>query len=232
MYHVIEQKLRVGLLYGESGTGKSMLLQVLSQQARRTPREVVSLDVAGLAEQGLLWYLAMELRLAPRQSDSLFGLWRKIEDQLLGLRLSRTQTVLIFDHLDQAAPEATRIIDRLIRLDREPECMLTTIIAVRDATTTIASQPACELAEVIAPVRALDRQSTHRHVGQLMQLAGCPTAAFDDNALDHLYERTLGNPRALNRICDLALLVAINENRSSVDSEIVQVAAAEFRQTV
>lgn len=232
MYHAIEQKLRVGLLYGNSGTGKSMLLHVLSQQARRTPREVVALDVAGLAEQGLLWYLATELRLAPSQSDSLFGLWRKIEDQLLGLRLSRTQTVLVLDHLDQAAPEATRIIDRLIRLDREPDRMLTMIVAVRDTAATIASQPAIALADVVAPVTALDRQATHQHVEQLMQLAGCQTATFDDDALDYLYERTLGNPRALNRICDLALLVAINENRSSVDSDIVQVAAAELRQPV
>ena len=232
MYHAIEQKLAVGLLYGESGTGKSMLLHVLSQQARRTSREVVSLDVAGLAEQGLLWDLAIELKLAPRQSDSLFGLWRRIEDQLLGLRLSRTQTVLIFDHLDQAAPEATRIIDRLIRLDREPERMLTMIAAVRDPASTIASQPAIALADVVAPVTALDRQATHQHVAQLMQVAGCQTATFDDDALDSLYERTLGNPRTLNRVCELALLVAINENRSSVDSDIVQVAASELRQPV
>ena len=232
MYHAIEQKLRLGLLYGDSGTGKSMLLHVLAQQARRTPREVVALDVAGLGEQGLLWYLATELRLAPRQTDSLFGLWRRIEDQLLGLRLSRTQTVMIFDHLDQAAPEANRIIDRLIRLDREPERTLTAIISVRDANCLVASQPIWELAELVAPVTAMDRQATHHHVGQLMQRAGCQDAAFDADALDDLYDRTLGNPRALNRICDLALLVALNENRSNVDSDMVQVAAAEFQQSI
>ena len=59
--------------------------------------------------------------------------------------------------------------------------------------------------------------------------SGATETRFSQDALTALYRAALGNPRKLNRLADLALLIAYAQDRTIVDDAIVRTAAREFQ---
>ena len=85
LYYLVEQRRHCGLLIGVGGTGKSLLLSILANQVRRTQRQSVEIDLLGMTGGELLWQVAAQLNLSPRESDPPSSLWRAVRDQLHAL---------------------------------------------------------------------------------------------------------------------------------------------------
>src|SRR5262245_26205095 len=82
LHFLVEQNWRLGLLSGEAGTGKSLLLQVLAASLRHRGVTVAQVSLRGLDAEEFLWRLAAGIGLNPDLADSPFSLWREIDDQL------------------------------------------------------------------------------------------------------------------------------------------------------
>ena len=51
---------------------------------------------------------------------------------------------------------------------------------------------------------------------------------FDEEAMGLIQEMTLGVPRRINRLCDLALMVAYAQDKSRIDAFTIETANAEL----
>jgi general secretion pathway protein A len=61
-----------------------------------------------------------------------------------------------------------------------------------------------------------------------LQAAGAAREIFDEGALEAVHQLTLGVPRRINRLCDLALLIGFAEERSVLGREQVEAVAEEL----
>src|SRR5260370_40516061 len=69
---LVEERQRLGLLLGETGTGKSMLLEVFARNLRRNGSQVANISLAGADLREFLWLIAAELGLNPSGRDDVF----------------------------------------------------------------------------------------------------------------------------------------------------------------
>ena len=74
----------------------------------------------------------------------------------------------------------------------------------------------------------LDRIQTEQYVETLLYKAGATRTLFDVAAFERLYRETAGVPRALNRLCDMALVAGMAEGAPAITEAIVAGAADEL----
>lgn len=228
LYFLIEQERRLGLLTGDSGTGKTFLLEVLFQESRRTQREVVYVDLLARNGHDLLWETAATLGLAPATNGSSRQLWRILHDHFLSNRLSRVPTVLLFDHVDQAHEDCFPTLHRLLHLGSGATTGMTLVLASRSHGLRLPSelQDQCDL-HIDVPV--LDREQTEACIAHLLRVGGTAAMPFATEALERLYELSDGCPREIKRLCELSLMAAMAAELQIVEEELVNAAARDLR---
>ncbi len=229
LYYLIEQRRRFGLFLGSKGAGKSLLMEVLVQQVRRTQRQIAMTDLFGRNEYEMLWELSAALELAPAEDASQWTIWRNLSDHLQSLQSARIQTVVVFDHMDRADEGCIKLLQRLLHISQGPACWTTFIVCVRSEALSRLPSVLTEMSDLRVELGRLDHDETQTYLADLMSKAGCQRNVFADSAIDSIYEQTAGQPRAINRLCDLSLLAAMGEGRDEIDADIVQSAAAEVQ---
>jgi len=227
LFFLVEQGRRCGLLAAPAGTGKSLLLRLLFAELERSQRKVVMVQSAGLDRHELLIELCDALKLQSTDGSTPFTRWRALSDQLAAWQMAHVQSVLLFDRFERAEPDCYRLIEQLLHLDVCGEGGLTVIVAARPESPVLSGL--ADLADLRIDVLPLDEKQTADYVAGLLQQAGCERQLFEPEALDVLFKRSQGVPRAINRLCDLSLLAAMSEGRDSVEKATVVRAAQELQ---
>lgn len=226
---LIEQQRRCGVLYGPTGTGKSLLLEILSQQVQRTQRQLAVIDLLGKTGPEMLWEMATALGLSPHSCETPAGLWRLLRDFLHGSEAARVQTVVLFDHLERAGDDCCAFLERLVHSQTSPTHWTTVIFSVRtDALPRLAGLLR-DLSDLRVELPRLDRIQSHHYVETLLDRAGGKATIFERAALDRLHELSRGVPRELNRLCDLSLLAAMSDGDSRINERLVTFAAEDIQ---
>ncbi|MBI3862998.1 MAG: AAA family ATPase [Planctomycetia bacterium] len=206
---VIENRRRCGVLSGPAGIGKSLLLELLRSEAGRGAGEIVRVDLFGRTSREMLWETAAELGLCPHNDEGAHRLWRKLHDHILANRYAQAPLVLVLDHLDRAHAECAGVVERLQHLSAGGDTGLTLILGVRGDLRGPLTDVARELSDLRIELGPLDRDQTEHYVETLLFKAGASRSLFESAAFDRLFAETRGIPRALNRLCDLALLAGM-----------------------
>jgi type II secretory pathway predicted ATPase ExeA len=220
LFFLIEQQRGFGLVNGDPGTGKSLTLKFLSDQVRRSQRQVTCLNLAGLDGTELLWQLALQMQLTPSESESRWSLWRRIADHLTGLRLFRTQSVLMFDHLERADSSCFSVLERLISTAGEIG-QVTFIAAARSRELPRLAGFLSELPDLRVELNAFTAQETEGYIRDLLEQAGCLREIFSTEAIQRIHVRSRGLPRTISRLCELALIAGMAEDLQIISSELV-----------
>ena len=225
---LVENHRRCGVLSGPAGTGKSLVLELLRSEAVRGAGSIARIDLFGRTARELLWETAAELGLCPGHDDGPHRLWRKLHDHVLANRYAQAPLVLVLDHLDRAQPECVGVVERLQHLSDSGDTGLTLILGVRGDRTGSLSEALREVSDLRIELAPLDREQTEHYVETLLFKAGASRTLFEPSAFDRLFAETRGIPRALNRLCDLALLAGMADRATAIDEEIVGSAAEEL----
>jgi type II secretory pathway predicted ATPase ExeA len=80
-----------------------------------------------------------------------------------------------------------------------------------------------------AALTAFNRQDTATMIAFRWTVAGGRTPPFPEPVLDDIFRVTLGMPRDIVKLCDLALLRAATTKRTTTSHEDIAVAARELR---
>jgi type II secretory pathway predicted ATPase ExeA len=228
---LVDQRRRLGLLVGPSGSGKSLLLEVFAQQLRHSAKkgagtfsypQVARLSLLDVEPTEMLWLLAAQWGLNPQPSPSAAALWQAIDDRLFEYRCQQLDAVVLFDDIDQADRQALQHVTRLARFDPSPEMRLTIVLAGRNEGMARLSNSLLDLAELRIDVEPWERGDTEDFVNALLSQAGRRSPVFAPRAVDRLHELAHGIPRRVSQLADLALLAGAGQNLDHIDAGVVE----------
>ena len=221
----------VGVLFGEAGCGKSMLVECLAMRLsyRRPVPVVVRAPLDGVTLDGLIAAAVGHARELydglPEQADDPLALWRAVADDLLRRRalvafLVDGTRALRDEHVEELAQlvqgEAASAVVRLLLAGDE---------TVRDLAAAPPLSRRLGVSCYLAPM-GLDEVAgyvAHR----LFTASGTRSIPFTRRALELIAEYTGGVPRTINVVADAALLRAFREHCSQVSYAIVVRAIAD-----
>lgn len=239
--YALENRRAAMTLCGDSGMGKTMLVESLVSQLPEELSPVTHVVFPRLSGDQLLGYVADELTGNEISSgETAAGSLRRIEHFLRENVEAGRHALLVIDeaHLltipDQL--ETLRLLLNIRAGATESEAALS-IVLVGDTTLLGLIERSHSLDQRISVKSILGRftpeQSTQYIAHRLQAVGGDAAKIFTDSALDTLHGRTAGIPRRINRLADLALMVGFAEDLSQIDGvqiegvhqELVAVAA-------
>ena len=222
LHFLVEQRRRLGLLIGMSGSGKSLLLEVFARQLRRSGLPVAKLSVLGLEPFDTLALIAAGFALNPDPGDSAARLWRMVTDRLSEFRYQQLDATLLLDDADRASRPVLDLITRLAQHDTSPESRLTIVMAGQREQMGRLGDRLLGLAELRIDIEPWEASDTEDYLKSSLAQAGCAKPIFDSSAIARLHELTHGIPRQIGQLADLALLAGAGGELKQIDVGVVE----------
>ena len=239
--YAAENRLGACLLAGGVGYGKSFTAAILAHDLGEEYRPVVQVRFPQLAPGELLSHLAVELA----QGDAGDGHELPVDVGERGLDATiRTIGRHLRRHAD-AGRKPLVIIDDAhlisdLRVFQTLQLLLNfqqdqtggfTLLLVGERTLLGRIGRIPQLNDRIgikSLLRPLSREETAGYVAHRLETAGASEPIFDDAGIDALFEQSGGVPRKINRLCDLALLVAYADGLTAVTPTEVEAVVDEL----
>ena len=218
---LVEEHRTLGLLLGEAGTGKSLILEIFARSLGRVGRQSAKLSLAGLDPHGFLWQLAGQLGIESASTASTFALTRAVTDHIAANRYQQRATILLLDDADTARPEVSDQIVWLAQLDTSRDARLTIVLAAQPERLYKLDTRLLELADLRIDLEGWDADDTAAFVKQALAKAGRTTPIFSEVALVRLHELTGGVPRRIKQLADLALLAGAGGNMAQIEPSTI-----------
>lgn len=224
--YVLENRRGAAVLAGESGLGKSLLVQKLLADLRPefTPR--LQIVYPQMPPEQLLTYLADQL--TNQISPLTLGIdqsVRRIQKHLEANAQAGKHAIIAIDeaHLigNIQTLEALRLLMNFER-DGQP---LATFLFSGQTNLVLAIRrlpPLDERTAVTCLLTRLGAGETAQYIRHRLTAAGAKRTIFESSAIDTVYELTHGIPRRINRLCDLALLVGYGEELKSINASHIE----------
>ncbi len=227
---VVDHRRRLGLLQGGSGFGKSMLLDVFSNEYRQKNYTVAQVDLLGISSREFFWQVSTGLHAAVRVDDDPIRLFRQLVDRIQENRLQGVATVLLLDNADQAGADLLTQLQRLVHLG-SLEGWFTVVVAVNRAQSSQLGDRLLDRVDLRVDLQPWDELDTTGYVQHALVEAGSVRPLFDEGAIREIHHLAEGNPRRVNRLADYALLIGSNSGRETIDSATVNTAGEAIGQS-
>ncbi len=228
LHFLVDHRRRVGLLMGEGGSGKSLVLEVFAHELRRLGRPVAKVNLLGLEPEEMLWFLAAGFGLNPPRTAGLAALWRILEDRLVEYRYQQWAAVVVLDDADQAGEAVLGQIVRLAHLEFLSESPLVLVLSARPERMGRLGRTLLEMADLRIDLEPWQADETGRFVAASLAQAGRREPAFADEAIGRLHELSHGIPRRVSQLADLALAAGAGSELDQIDAATVEAAWREL----
>jgi len=231
----VETGAAAAVLGGGSGTGKTLLVQLLRERLGEVFSPWTHLVFPQMSTTELLAYIAAEMQTEVDPRQGLDRIVRALGRRLLDNAREGNRAVLIVDeaHLLESA-RALETLRLLLNFEHQGRPALTLILVGQPALMVqVERQPQLdERVLVKCLLRPLSIEETMGYVQHRLAQAGARTTIFTPAALETIHRLSHGLPRRINRLCDLALLVGYAEEQSQLTDEHVAAIARELVELV
>jgi general secretion pathway protein A len=221
LHFLVDERRTLGLLLGESGSGKSQLLEVFAHQLGPVQRDTALVNVAAIDSREFLWLLAGPLGVEATTATSESMLWRALADHVAANRYQQIATILLLDDADLARAEVIDQIIRLAQLDASRDARLTIVLAAQPRRLNRLGNRLLELADLRIDLEGWEADDTAAFLKRALSEAGRSTPVFSEAALLRLYELASGIPRRVKQLADLALLAGAGGNLVQIEADTV-----------
>ncbi|MGD9645630.1 MAG: ExeA family protein [Pirellulales bacterium] len=233
--YAIENHRGAALLAGAPGLGKTLILQRLRQQLDERYSPLVQLVFPQMNSAELLAWLADALDPSAATGRGQLPPVNYSVDRIraaLEANCGRgRQAVVALDeaHLveDHETLEALRM---LLNFETATGLGLTLVLAGQPSLlSNFERMPHWEeRLGIKCLLRPLNVAETMAYVTHRLTAAGARRPIFTPEALEAIYYLTQGNPRRINRLCDLALLIGYAEQSAEIALEELEAVAGEL----
>jgi type II secretory pathway predicted ATPase ExeA len=221
-----------GLVLGLSGTGKSSLVKVFAAE-HSTMRPLIHIVFPALECDELLRLIAAELSESSLPNlPGTGGVFRGIHSSLRRYAARGQQPLICIDDAHLLSDDALQfVVQPLLNLAESDSEIRFSILLVGQPLLSSKLRKHGELSERVAvttPLIGFTASETAEYVTGCIQDAGGRADLFSSDALQRLYEVTAGNPRRINRLCDMALLVGFAERLPQISATQIDSVSSEL----
>jgi len=231
--YAVESQRGAALLAGASGSGKTLLAGALRRQLDDRFKPFVHLVFPQMSVHELLNYLAAELGALPNPNGvvSIDECVRRLQAFLLENTKRGCHAVIAIDEaqllLDTDALETLRLLLNFEALSKPALTLL--LIGQPQLLPALERLPGLEARlGVKCLLRPLNLEETVSYVTHRLTAAGATREIFTSEALATLFQLTGGNPRRINRLCDLALLIGYAEEQVRINAPQIEAVSNEL----
>jgi general secretion pathway protein A len=233
LFYGVQQPGGFVQLTGDIGSGKTTLCRCLVKQLP-TGTDIALILNPRLTVLELLATVCDELGIShPAEASSVKILIDALNQRLLESHVRGRRTVLIIDEAQNLDEEVLEQIRLLTNLETSKEKLLQIILIGQPELLSVLSRRKLrQLAQRITAryhLLALSRSETRAYIQHRLLVAGRRDPLFTNWAMRRVYRLSRGVPRAINIICDRALLGAYAQDKQRVSAGIVRRASRETR---
>jgi type II secretory pathway predicted ATPase ExeA len=227
MRKCIDEHVAIGLTTALSGTGKTLLTQILLNELDPNRHEpILVLAYPGMKRQGLLRDIASELGVELSVRATLHQVIGAIQNAIVDLHHAGKKLVIIIDECHFLGVEALQMVRTLSNLELPDRKLVTILLFGEEAFLEKMGRP--EYASIFnrmfvrAKLRPLTETETQQYVKFRCLLSGGRPTLFSDDFFPVLHQLSGGIPREVNRLCHSALFAAARQGAPAVTAELLK----------
>jgi len=228
MKQCAEDDVALGLTTAISGTGKTLLTQILLQDLDpRRYKTILILVYPGMTRMALLREIFTELQIEPepRARLSVYSMISAIHGEIIRLHRRGVKLVIIIDEVHFLHSDSLHILRTLSNIEIPERKLVTLLLFGEETLLQRMEQPTYRslLSRIFERVtlRALNRDEVEQYIKFRCLMVGGGPSLFSPEVFDRIYELSLGIPREINRICQNALMRAARKGLIRVDASVV-----------
>ena len=232
MRQTVEYKVSLGLVTGPSGTGKTLLSQILLGEFQRPDLEAILVLVTpGLGRTGLLREILSELGVAhPSGTTRAEDLVKLLSNTLIDLHSEGRRLVVVVDECHLLTSESLHMLRTISNLEIPTGKLASCLLFGEERFLKRLQNPSyaslrsriffqAELAPMLLP-------DLEQYVAFRLLNAGRIQPVFTRDALAVLHERSGGICRLVNKFCFLALIAGAGKAEALVSASTIREATA------
>jgi general secretion pathway protein A len=227
MKQCIEDNVALGLTTAISGTGKTLLTQVLLQGLDpRKYQAILVLAYPGMSRTALLRELLSELKAEKvPERGGVHQLVSAIQQHIIQQYIRGIRLVVIIDEVHFLSADALHVLRTLSNIEFPDHKLVTVLLFGENSFLTkmknAAFRSVFSRMFTRLELRPLHRHEVEQYVKYRLLVAGGRPNLIAASAFDPLFERSHGIPREINRICHNALALAAKEGKSELDGSLI-----------
>ncbi|HYX27634.1 MAG TPA: AAA family ATPase [Pyrinomonadaceae bacterium] len=230
LHYGIESGKGLIVVTGEVGTGKTTMLRWVMSRLDRSVL-VAYIFNPRLSVTEFYQHLAtlFDIRNWETKSDLLFELGKVLESRhSRGLR-----TVLIVDEAHGLSTQVLEEIRLLCNFESDTAKQLQIVLTgqpeLREVLNNSELRQLKQRVALRCEIKALPNvEETNQYIKSRLQVAGAYREIFSPGAVDYIFRCTEGIPRAINNLCDNALLNAFAAGEQMISRAAIQEVAETF----
>jgi type II secretory pathway predicted ATPase ExeA len=220
----IESQASFCLLTGEIGSGKTTVLR----QLIRTLGSAFTIGLVSNTHQGFTsivpWALSA-LGVNPADSSPV-AQYEALTTAIIRAYGQGKRTLLIFDEAQNLSVALLEELRLLSNLNSEQDVALQVMLVGQPELRTQLERPELtQFAQRVSVDFHLDRLAfgeARAYVRHRLTVAGGDPELFAPDAVAFIHARANGVPRLINQLCDLSLVYAFAEQRTSIDVQLIR----------
>ena len=226
-----EFKTAIGMVTGPSGTGKTLLSQLLLEHLDQAKYEVVLLLVTpGLSKTGLLREILAELNLAlPVGMNRVQDLMKLLSNHIIDLHDNRRRLVVIIDECHLLSTDCLHVVRTISNIETPEEKLTTCLLFGETRLAERLEHPSYASLQnrifLRAALQPLNVEETTQYIKYRLMMAGRLADLFTPGALQVLQERSKGIPRSINKLAMLSLIEGASRQQAVIDESSVAAGA-------
>ena len=235
IYYGVSRRKGFVVLTGEVGTGKTLMVRCLFELLKGQQVLFANIFNPRLSPREFLTSICYELGVKPTDSTKGNLLW-DLYRFLVAQHRKGVTTVLVVDEAQQLPAQVLEEIRLLTNLETSQEKLLQIVLVGQPELDIKLDSPELRQLKQRISVRCrlepMQEEETRNYIYNRLRLAGAAAQAetiFPDETIAEVYRYSRGIPRLINTICDQSLVAAFARQVPSVDPQIVEEIALNFR---
>lgn len=227
MKRCIEEDVSLGLTTAVSGTGKTLLTQVLLQDLPTDRyRPALILIYPKMSRAALLLEICHELELEIPKRATTHDMVVQIQQKIMDLHTRGVKIVLLIDEVHFLNADNLQVLRTLSNIEIPQKKLLTVLLFGEESFLKKLEDPTFKsiLNRMYTRVRLrpLNRGEVEQYVKYRLLLSSGNPQIFDPSCYETLVRVTGGVPREINRICYNAMQQAAELGRRTIGEDLLQ----------